>query len=143
MVAKTFHNFPIGYELGPVEISSGKFQSYIGWVSGYESIKYGISTELGYNIVPGGDFDEMRMKVGVGLPLLKPVYPVKQINLYFEYANNWQPNTDAFEVLFAQGIQYAKGRLTLEMAVQLPLYQKNKDQFVLNSNILLETRYIF
>ena len=143
MVAKTFQNFPTGSEFGPEEISSGKYQSYFAWVAGYESIKYGISTELGYNVVPNADFDEWRLKFGVGLPLLKPVYPVKQINLYFEYANNYQPVNDAFEILYAQGIQYAKGRLTLEAAIQLPLYQRNKEVFRLNSNILLGTRYIF
>ena len=143
MVLKTYQNLPTGLDAGPREISSGTYQSYLGWVTGYETIKYGLSTELGYNLVPSGDFDEVRMKLGLGLPLLKPKYPVNQINLYFEYASNWRHNQEAFEILYSQGLQYARGRLTIEAAVQLPLFQNDNIQFDLNSNVLLGTRYIF
>jgi len=143
IVAKTLQNLPTGKGFGPTEISSDTYQGYYGIVAGYESIKYGISNEIGFNMSPSGNQDEMRYRFGVGLPLLKPTYPVKQINLYFEYAANWRIETDGFEMLFAQGVQYAKGRLTLEAAVQLPLVQKNLSQFALNSNLLLGTRYIF
>lgn len=143
MVLKTLQILPNGKDFGPTEISAGTYQGYYGVVAGYESIKYGLSTEFGYNMSPSGNQDELRYKFGVGLPLLKPTYPVKQINLYFEYTSNWRLETDAYEMLFAQGIQYAKGRLTLEAAIQVPLVQNNIDQFRLNSNILLGTRYIF
>ena len=143
MVVKTLQTLPTGQDIGPDEISAGVYQGYYGVVAGYESIKYGISNEIGYNMSPSGDQDEIRYKFGVGLPLLKPTYPVKQINLYFEYSSNWRVETDGYEMLYAQGIQYAKGRLTLEAAVQVPLIQNNIGQFKLNSNILLGTRYIF
>jgi len=143
MVLKTYQTLPTGEAFGPLEISSGTYQSYLAWVTGYETIKYGLSTEVGYNMVPDGNFDEARLKLGVGLPLLKPVYPVNQINLYFEYAMNWRHVQDAFEILYAQGIQYAKGRLTLEAAVQIPIHQQGTGIFGLKSNLLLGTRYIF
>lgn len=143
MVVKTLQTLPTGKDFGPDEISAGVYQGYYGIVAGYESIKYGLSNEIGYNISPSGDQDEFRYKFGVGLPLLKPTYPVKQINLYFEYSSNWRMEKDAYEMLYAQGIQYAKGRLTLEAAVQVPLIQSNMEEFELNSNILLGTRYIF
>ena len=143
IVAKSLQVLPTGQEFGPSEISAGVYQGYYAVVAGYESIKYGLSGEVGYNMSPRDGLDEFRMKFGVGLPLFRPTYPVKQINLYFEYSSNWLLDSDGYEMLFAQGIQYAKGRLTLEAAVQLPLIQKNIDAFKLKSNILLGTRYIF
>lgn len=144
MVIKSLQNLPTGKGFGPNEISSNKYQHYIALVAGYETIKHGISVEAGYNAAFESDQDEWRTKLGFGLPLLKPTYPVKQINLYFEYGQMYRPVLDEFEILFAQGIQYAKGRLTVEAAVQVPLYQSdNIEDFRLNSNILLGTRFIF
>ena len=142
MVLKTYQILPTGKDYGPAEISAGDYQGYYGIVAGYESIKYGISNELGYNY-SAGNLDELRYKFGVGLPLLKPTYPVKQINLYFEYSSIWNTTTDAYELLYAQGVQYAKGRLTIEAAVQVPLVQKEISIFRMKSNILFGTRYIF
>ena len=89
MVLKTYQVLPTGQDFGPAEISAGEYQGYYGIVAGYESIKYGISNEFGVNYSSGNQ-DEIRYKFGVGLPLLKPTYPVKQINLYFEYSSIWQ-----------------------------------------------------
>lgn len=143
MVLKTVQTMPTGTDFGPNEISAGVYQGYYSIIAGYETIKYGISNEIGYNMVPDGTMDEWRYKLGFGLPLLSPKYPVHQINLYFEYATLWRPVQDAYELNFAQGVQYAKGRLTLEAAVQLPLYQKNVIQFAQNSSVFVGTRYIF
>lgn len=143
MVLKTVQTMPTGTDLGPNEISAGVYQGYYSIIAGYETVKYGISNELGYNIVPDGTMDEWRYKLGFGLPLLSPKYPVHQINLYFEYATLWRPVQDAYELNFAQGVQYAKGRLTLEAAIQLPLYQKNVVRFAQNSSVFVGTRYIF
>ena len=144
MVIKSYQTFPTGQEFGPFEIANGTYQHYLAWVSGYETIKYGITTEVGYNWAPGDNIDEYRVKVGFGLPLLKPVYPVNQLNLYFEYFGQYRPESDQTELLYAQGIQYARGRLTVEFAVQLPLFQSESiQQFRLNNNLLLGTRYIF
>ena len=143
IVAKTLQTFPTGQSLGIESISTGLYQSYLGAVAGYESIRYGISNELGYNLVPNSDLDELRYKLGFGLPLLKPSYPVHQINLYFEYQNSWFTETDDYTMLYAQGIQYAKGRLTLETAIQVPLIQTVSGSQQRNYSWLLGTRYIF
>ena len=144
MVAKTVQTLPTGEELGVENISTGIYQSYFGLVAGYESLKYGISNEVGYNIVPDADFDSFIYKLGFGLPLLKPTYPVNQINLYFEYTNEYRPNLEEYELLFAQGIQYAKKQWTWEAAVQLPLIQNNVPEAVeRNYSIFLGTRYVF
>ena len=142
MVAKTLQTLPTGKELAIDGISTGAYQSYQGIVAGYESIKYGISNELGYNFVPNDTNDELRYKLGFGLPLLKPNYPVNQINLYFEYQNSWFTEREEFLMLFAQGIQYAKGRLTVEAAIQLPLVQSLSESLERKYSIFFGTRYI-
>lgn len=143
MVVKTIQTLPTGRDWNVRGISMGEYSSYLGLVAGYETIKYGISNELGYNLVPASDNDELQYKLGFGLPLLKPVYPVKQINLYFEYAANWAVETNDFELLYAQGIQYAIKRLTLEAVIQAPLIQTVSDWQKRNYSILLGTRYVF
>jgi len=143
MVAKTLQTLPTGKKLDANGISTGQYQSYIGWIAGYESIKYGISNELGYNLIPNSDADELRYKLGFGLPLLKPTYPVKQINLYFEYQSSWFIETQDYMLLYAQGLQYAKGQWTWEAAIQAPLVQttpENKDR---HYSLFLGTRYVF
>lgn len=142
VVAKSLQRLPTGKNFGPNEISTDKYQHYLGVVAGLESIKYGISGEVGYNISPSASNDEWRARLGFGLPLLKQVYPPKQINLYFEYAYNERPGVGERELLYAQGIQYAKGRLTIEAGIQIPIYQK-VNAYALKSNLLLGTRYIF
>ncbi len=143
MVAKTLQTLPTGKKLDVDGISTGHYQSYVGLIAGYESIKYGISNELGYNLVPNADTDELRQKLGFGLPLLKPTYPVKQINLYFEYQSSWFTETNDYALLYAQGIQYAKGQWTWEAAIQAPLVQTTPEETQRNYSLFLGTRYVF
>ena len=143
LVAKTLQTFPTGKPLGLEGISTGDYQSYLGIVAGYESIKFGISNELGYNLQPFNDLDELRYKLGFGLPLLKSTYPVKQVNLYFEYQNSWFTSLGEYLLLYAQGIQYAKGRLTVEAAVQFPLVQTISNEEERNFSLFLGSRFIF
>jgi len=123
LVAKTLQTFPTGKELNYEIYSSGMYQSYYGLVAGYESLKHGISNELGYQLSPSGNNDEIRYKLGFGLPLLRPTYPVNQLNLYFEDQSSWFVEQDEYLMLYAQGIQYARGRYTIEAAVQVPLVE--------------------
>ncbi|MGB1206052.1 MAG: hypothetical protein ACPG5B_10415 [Chitinophagales bacterium] len=143
MVAKTLQTLPTGKKLDIEGMSTGLYQNYMGLVLGYESIKYGVSNELGYNMVFGGNFDELRYKLGFGLPLLKPVYPVKQINLYFEYQSSWFVQNNDYALFYAQGIQYAKGRLTLEMSIQFPLIQYLPIEKQRKFSTFFGTRYVF
>ena len=98
---------------------------------------------MGYNWSPEATVDEFRTKVGVGLPLLKPQYPNKQINLYFEYTSSLFTERDWYQLLYAQGIQYAGKNITFDLAVQLPLIQNMDITRELNYSIFLGTRYTF
>ncbi len=123
-VAKALQTFGTGEALAYDGISTGFHQSYLSFVIGYETIKYGISHEIGYNQVFDNARSELRHKLGFGLPLKKPSYPVDQVNLYFEYQSSWFPEIDEYMLFYAQGIQYAKNRITLELALQFPLIQQ-------------------
>ena len=70
-------------------MSIGKYANYLGVLAGYESVKIGIINELGFNYQPNFNNDELRYQLSIGVPLLKPSYPVKQINLFFESQNSW------------------------------------------------------
>ena len=143
MVAKTLQTLPTGKELDIMGISTGKYQGYYGIVAGYETLKYGISNEKGYNWMPDGTLDEFNYKLGFGLPLLKPQYPNKQVNLFFEYTNAWLVERDWYQLLYAQGIQYARKNITFDLAVQLPLIKDIPEDRALNYSIYLGTRYTF
>ncbi len=143
MVAKTIQSLPTGEKLDLMGISTGIYESYFGLVSGYETLKYGISTEVGYNWMPDGTLDEFRAKLGFGLPLLKPQYPNKQLNLYFEYASVSLVERDWYQLLYAQGIQYASKNMTFDLALQLPLIQDMPVNRELKYSVFLGTRYTF
>ncbi|TLP82773.1 hypothetical protein [Maribacter sp. ACAM166] len=143
MVAKTLQTLPTGKELDVMELSTGKYAGYYGIVAGYESLKYGISNELGYNWVPDGSLDALTHKIGLGLPLLKPQYPNKQVNLYFEYTNTWLVERDWYQLLYAQGIQYARKNVTFDLAVQVPLVNDMDADRKLKYSLFLGSRYSF
>ena len=111
-------------------------------VAGYESLKFGISAETGYVWVPDGTLDKYVTKLGFGLPLLKPTYPVDQLNLYFEYASEWHVERNEYLLKYAQGIQYAKKKWTWEAGIQLPLIQDVPEAIKFNYAVFLGTRYI-
>jgi hypothetical protein len=101
-----------------------------------------VSNEIGYKWVPDGTLDSFEYKLGFGVPLFKPTYPVNQINLYFEYASEWKHERSEYMLKYSQGIQYAKGRWTWEAALQLPLIQDASDADKFNYAVFLGTRFI-
>ncbi|SDB28048.1 hypothetical protein SAMN03097699_0484 [Flavobacteriaceae bacterium MAR_2010_188] len=142
MVAKTMHDLPTGEKLGIDGISEGMYSGYYGIVAGYESLRLGVSNEIGYKWQPDGNGDNFIYKLGFGLPLLKPTYPVDQLNLYFEYTSEAMIEQDIYRLLYAQGIQYAKNKWTWEAALQFPLIQNGDKTRDINYTIFLGTRFI-
>ena len=142
-VVKTLQTFGTGESLGLEHVSFGKHQSYQGIVLGYEASKYGISNEIGYNAIEGSDQDAFTYRIGFGLPLFKQVYPVNQLNLYFEYHNNWYTKVKEYELHYAQGIQYAIDQLTFDFAVLIPLVQDIALKEQRDYSILFGARYVF
>ena len=143
VVAKTLQTLPTGEALDTDGISTGDYAGYYGLVAGYESLKYGISNEIGYEWVPDATRDKFLYKLGFGLPLLKPTYPVNQLNLYFEYTSEWFHNRGKYQLLYAQGIQYARKQWTWETGVQFPLIQDAPVGQEFKHSIYLGTRFVF
>jgi len=143
VVAKSLQSIPTGDTVDLIGLSTGVYEGYYGIVSGYETLKYGISSEVGYNWSPKGTVDEFRAKFGVGLPLLKPQYPNKQVNLFFEYTSSLFTERDWYQLLYAQGVQYAGKNITFDLALQLPLIQNLDALRELNYSVFLGMRYTF
>lgn len=142
MVLKTLQTLPTGESLDIEMMSTGDYAGYYGAVAGYESLRFGISAEMGYNWVPDGTLDVFVTKLGFGLPLLKPTYPVNQLNLYFEYTSEYFTTREEYLLKYAQGIQYAKGKWTWEAGLQLPLIQDAPEATEFNYSVFLGTRFI-
>ncbi len=143
MVVKSLQSFGTGKRLELTTISTGEYQSYFGLVAGMESLKFGFSNELGFNIAPSSDFDELKYNLGFGLPIKPHVFPINQINVYFEYANRWFVNRDEYQLFYAQGIQFARDKLTIEVSIQLPLIQEVSEENEHKYSLFLGTRYVF
>ncbi|MEM9933895.1 MAG: hypothetical protein AAF824_09795 [Bacteroidota bacterium] len=142
MAAKTVQTLPTGKKLDIDMISMGTYQSYVGLIAGYESIKYGINQEVGYALMPESSKDELRYRVSFGLPLLTPTYPLRQLSLYFEYQTSWFTERGDHMLLYSQGLQYAHGRMTFEVAYQWPLSQEVDESEKRDYSLFLSTRII-
>lgn len=139
---KNVHWLPTGFESPIPVISSGKYQTLISVISGYETLKHGIGTEIGYRYI-GGDFPDFWVfNLGFGLPLLKQVYPVNQLNLYFEYDSEWFSNGEK-NIFYAQGLQYARKRITLDLAIQWPLVRNELAAVRRDYTVFLGARYSY
>ncbi len=143
VLVKTEQTLPTGETIDALGVSTGRYQGYYGLLAGYESLKFGVTSELGYNWIPNGTLDHLRYKLGFGLPLLKPQFPNKQINLYFEYTNLWIFERDWYQLLYAQGVQYAGKNFTLEASIQVPLVNDLDANREFNYSIFIGGRYTF
>lgn len=123
IAAVLLQNLPTSTRSNTRRLSPGEYMSYQGLIFAYESVHYGLAGELAYTWEPTTDEDSFVQKVSVGLPLLTPAYPLKQINLYFEYRSQYHVETGRYELLASQGIQYAYDAATVEVAYQTPLVQ--------------------
>ncbi len=161
MATRTRQVFPTGKNFRTFDLGLGAWQTNIAVLGGIESLKYGIQGELGYtfiysekNLENNGEVmpNMLEAKLGFGLPLLKPTYPVKQLNLYFEYEGVYMSKFlhegihdygAQHGVYFAQGIQYAIKQWTFDFSVQAPLSQKMPDHMTRKVNVLTGFRIIF
>jgi len=134
--AKIDQTFPTGPDTHTADLGLGTWRTYLGIVGGMESLKLGVQSELGYSFMAAGHMaDMLEYKLGFGFPLLKPSYPVNQLNLYLETEGFTmmpvQHNEHTYRMqsalFYAPGIQYAINKWTFDLSVQLPLYQDLPD----------------
>ena len=143
MALKSFQKLPTGDNLGIPDISLGKYQALTSIILGKESIQHGILFETGYNVVSQSNLSSWQSKLAFGLPLLKPKFPLKQINLYFEYNSKWYTSVNEYVLLYDQGLQYAYRQMTFDLAVQVPIIQDVAFIFERKYSLFLGSRYVF
>lgn len=128
IAAKAKNMFRTGERLETPMLGMGHNMTYVGILAARESLRLGTQAEFGYAAMPSADhLNHWLYKLGVGLPLLQPIYPVNQINLYFEFEGMNLPkhfNVRQYGYYYAQGLQYAKRRYTFDLSVQLPIAQQ-------------------
>jgi len=118
---KLMQVFPTGISTGIDEISLGEWQTHVGLTAGYEALRYGLGVNLMYHQLGGEEDNFFMYKGSVGVPLMPLVYPPNQINLYFEYEGNIRARDGGHNLYFAQGIQYAMRRVTIETSIRVPI----------------------
>ncbi len=128
IAAKVKNMFATGKKLETMMLGMGHNMTYIGILAAKESLKLGIQSEIGYNFVPSAThLSNIDYKIGFGIPLLEPVYPVKQVNIYIELEGmNMRKHTGKAQYGYyvAPGLQYAKGLHTFELSYQFAIKQQ-------------------
>ena len=128
IAAKAKQTFATGRDAETMTLGMGHAMTYVGVLAARESLALGTQFELGYGFVPSNRrLSQLNYKLGFGLPLLEPTYPVKQVNLYFETEAIHLRDFDGaaqYGFYYAQGLQYARGRYTFDLSVQLPVAQQ-------------------
>ncbi|MBK9257329.1 MAG: hypothetical protein IPM42_17805 [Saprospiraceae bacterium] len=131
MTARVKNMFATGKKLETPILGMGHNMISVGVMAAREALKLGTQAEVGYNIMPSAShLNHWQYKLGFGLPLLKPSYPVNQINLYFETEGinlASHEGQSQYGYYYAQGLQYAKGIYTFDLSVQFPLAQSFHD----------------
>jgi hypothetical protein len=119
---KLTQTFPTGNSSEIPKLGRGAYQTTVSAVSGYITLKYGIYTELGYNITDNGLPDNFIYNIAFGYPLLPQQYPPKQVNLFMELNGNYVFDDIGNNLFLSPGIQFIAGRKVLvESGIQLPL----------------------
>ncbi len=119
---KLTETLPTGDVSEAPPLGADEWQTTISIVSGHITTKYGIYTELGYNISGNTLPDNFIYNVAFGYPLLPQKYPPKQVNLFLEMNGNYVFDDIGNNLFISPGVQYIAGRKVLfESGIQLPL----------------------
>ncbi len=146
IAAKAKHSFPTGRELKVPIAGMGHHKTYFGTLAAYESLSLGVQAEVGYYVVPGeSDLNMLSYQLGVALPLLPPAYPTNQINVYLEADGmnmRGHEGHSQFGYYIAPGLQYARGKFTVEASVRFPISQDLPIGYEQNWNLLAGGRMV-
>jgi hypothetical protein len=146
LAAKAKHMFPTGPAFRAPLVGMGLHMSYAGLVAAYESLHLGVQSELGYlHAYTDAHMRNLSYKFGVGLPLLKPTYPVNQVTVYLETEGlNLRAvgGQRQYGYYYAPGLQYARGKATFDASLQLPIAQQVHASLARQWTGLVGFRYI-
>ncbi|MBK8357236.1 MAG: hypothetical protein IPL13_18230 [Saprospiraceae bacterium] len=82
-------------------------------------------------------------KVAFGVPLLKHVFPIRQLNVFLETEFVDQLNAKSSSFYLAPGIQYAFGRIAFEAFYQKSVFQNGNNNYYPNETLGGGIRYIY
>jgi hypothetical protein len=148
IAAKYKGMFRTGQHYDTPILGMGHNMTYLGFLGAHESLRFGLQAEAGFlGSWETGHFNQWVYKLGFAIPLLKPTYPVNQINFYNEFeGNNFLDHAgkSQYGYYYAPGIQYAFRQFTFEASVQVPIKQQFHDltQFERRRWTLFSMRFI-
>lgn len=148
LAVKGAHSFYIAKQHAHIKpVGSGVWGSYGGLVAGMESLKIGIIGDFGLSIVrditPNVTGNFFQGKLAFGLPLLKHVFPIRQLNVYIETEIVDQLNAKSYSFYMAPGIQYIFGVIAIEAFYQRSVLQSGNNLFYPNQTMGAGIRYIY
>ena len=148
LAVKGAHSFYVAKQHAHIKpVGSGIWGSYGGIIAGMESLKIGIIGDFGISIVrdiaPYITSNFFQGKVAFGVPLLKHVFPIRQLNVFLETEFVDQLNAKSSSFYLAPGIQYAFGRIAFEAFYQKSVFQNGNNNYYPNETLGGGIRYIY
>ncbi len=135
--------FPTGRTSSDPPIGIDASQTHFALVTGYITTKYGIYTEVGYNIVSNHNDDVLVYNMAFSYPLLPQKYPPKQVNLSVDFNGNYISKSKINTLFISPGVQFIPGRkILLESGIQLPIVEEVPQSQKTNFMLLLGTRIL-
>ena len=148
LAVKGAHNFKVAKQHANIKPTGAMiWGTYGGIIAGMESLKIGIIGDFGISIVQDNSLRTTSNyfvgKVAFGFPVLKHVFPVRQLNLYLETEIADQLNAKSSSFYLAPGIQYVYGTIAIECFYQRSVYQLGNNNFYPNQTLGGGIRYIY
>ena len=143
-LVKVTQRFPTGNNEIIPPLGTGAYQTAFGIVTGYITTKYGIYTELNYNVVSEGQPNQFIYNFAFSYPLLPQQYPPRQLNISADVNGIYVPELSNNTIFLSPGLQWILGRkVLLESGIQLPVMEdvieteRTKFMFLLGIRVLL------
>ena len=140
---KITERFPTGRTSSDPPIGIDASQTHFALVTGYITTKYGIYTDVGYNIVSNHNDDVFVYNMAFSYPLLPQKYPPRQVNLSVDFNGNYISKSKINTLFISPGVQFIPGRkILLESGIQLPIVEEVPQSQKTNFMLLLGTRIL-
>jgi hypothetical protein len=148
LAVKGAHRFKVAKQHSNIKpVGSMPWGTYGGIIAGMESLRVGVIGDFGISIVqdiaPRVTSNFFMGKISLGIPLLKHVFPIRQLNVYLEAEIVDQLNAVSSSFYIAPGIQYVFGTLAFEFFYQRSIYQNGNNNFFPNKTLGVGIRYIY
>ncbi|HMT77285.1 MAG TPA: hypothetical protein PKA44_06195 [Saprospiraceae bacterium] len=146
--SKIGHSFYVAKQHGHIRPSGTMiWGSYGGVIVGMESLKLGVIGDFGFiyvrDIFPQQNETFFQGKLSFGFPMLKPIFPIRQLNLYLESELTKQINATSSVFYLAPGIQYVFGELAFEFFYQRQILQYGNNNYYPNETFGGGLRFIY